>query len=87
MDLNFVELRSHNNKAIVNLICRPPGQSPETDNKLFDVVIETCGHFETILIGDFNLPVTSWGDTLRSHSGHELYNYILESELHASSNY
>ncbi len=45
VDLNFVELRSHNNKIIVCLIYRPPGQSPETDNKLFNIVIETCRYF------------------------------------------
>ncbi len=85
-DLNFVELRSHNNKVIVCLIYRPPGQSPETDNKLFDVVTETCGHFETTVMRDFNLPVTRRGDTIRSHSGHKLYNNILESELHQHVN-
>ncbi len=57
VDLNFVKLRSHNNKVIVYLSYRPPSQSPETDNKLFDLVIETCDNFETILMGDFNLPV------------------------------
>ena len=32
--------------------------------------------------GDFNLPVTVWGKTLNSHSGHELYSNILESSLY-----
>ncbi len=67
VDLNSVELRSHNNKVIVYLIYRPPGQSFETDNKLFDVVIETCGHFETIVMENFNLAlqggVTHFGHT------------------------
>ncbi len=45
IDLNSVELRSHNNKVIVCLIYRQPGQSPETDNKLFDAVSKTCCHF------------------------------------------
>ncbi len=48
-DLIFVELRNHNNKVIVFLIYRPPGQSPETDNKLYDMIIKTCGNFETIV--------------------------------------
>ncbi len=78
VDLIFVELRN-NNKAIFCLIYRPPGQSPKTDNKLFDVIIETCGHFETIVMEDFNLPVAMWDDTLRSHSSYELYKNILES--------
>ncbi len=82
VDLICVELRNHNTKVIVCLIYRPPGQSPETDNKLFDVIIETCGNFETISMWDFNLPVERWGETLRSHSRIELYNYILESGLH-----
>ncbi len=37
-------------------------------------------------MGDFNLPVERWGETLRSHSGYELYNNILESELHQRVN-
>ncbi len=86
VDLIFVELRNHNNKVIVCLIYRPPGQSPEADNKLFNVISEICGHFETIVMEDFNLPVAQWGGTLRSHSGYELYNNILESELHQHVN-
>ncbi len=74
VDLIFVELRNHNNKVIVCLIYRPPGQSPKPDNKLFDVITEICGQFETLVMGDFNLPVAQWGGTLRSHSGYELYN-------------
>ncbi len=55
--LILVEPRNHNKKVIVCLIYRPPGQSPETDNKVFDVVIEICCHFQAIVMGDFNLPV------------------------------
>ncbi len=62
--LIIVELRNHNNKVIVCLICRPLGQSSERENKLFDVIIETCGIIETIVMGDFNLPVERWGETL-----------------------
>ncbi len=82
----FVELRNHNNKVIVCLIYRPPGQFPETDNKLFDVIIETCGHFESIVMGDFNVPFARWGETLWSHSGYDLYNNILENDLHQNVN-
>ncbi len=31
VDLIFVELRNHNNKVIVSLIYRPPGQTSEID--------------------------------------------------------
>ncbi len=86
VDLISVELRNHNNKVTVCLIYRPPSQSPETDNKRSDVITETCGHFEAIGMGDFNFPVARWGDTLRSHSGYELYNNMLESELHQHDN-
>ncbi len=37
-------------------------------------------------MGDFNFPVAKWGDMLRSHSGHELYNNILEGEFHQHVN-
>ena len=33
-------------------------------------------------MGDFNLPVTRWGNPLRLHTAHDLYTNLLESELH-----
>ena len=39
-------------------------------------------HNDAIIFGDFNLPVTVWGGTLNSHSGHKLYSNILESSLY-----
>lgn len=48
--------------------------------------MDTCGNFETVVMGDSNLPVERFGDTLRPHSGHEPYNNILESELHQNVN-
>ncbi len=84
VDLIFVELSNHIYKIIVCLIYRPP--APEKDNKLFDVIIQTCGHFETIVMDDFNLPVARWGKTLLSNSSYELYSTILESELHQDVN-
>ncbi len=45
-DITYLnKIHKNRNKAIFCLMYRPPDQSPETDNKLFDVIIETCGHF------------------------------------------
>ncbi len=37
-------------------------------------------------MGDFNLPVPWWGNTFLSHFGYDLYNNILEIELHQHVN-
>ena len=82
VDVVFVEIRNNSSKLILGLIYRPPGQPTAKDNLLFDQVSEICCNFETVIMGDFNLPVTRWGDALNSHMGQDLYSNLLESALH-----
>ena len=60
---------------------RPPAHNMNSDIKLFDQIIEVSNSFESVIFGDLNLPGTSWGNSLKSHMGHDLYNYLLESGL------
>ena len=38
-------------------------------------------------MGDFNIPVTNWGDDLTAHSGNALYENLQESSLHQHVNH
>ena len=49
---------------------------------MYEQISDISIHNDAIIFGDFNLPVTVWGGTLNSHSGHELYSNILESSLY-----
>ena len=49
---------------------------------MYEQVSDICNHNDAIIFGDFNLPITVWGGTLNSHSGHELYSNILESSMY-----
>ena len=44
-------------------------------------MIEVSNAFDCVIFGDFNLPVSTWGDALTSHSSHDFYNKLLESAL------
>ncbi|ORD93263.1 RTJK, partial [Enterospora canceri] len=82
VDTVFIELKNNASRKILGLIYRPPGRSAEIDRLLFESISETISQCETIIMGDFNLPVARWGNPLRSHTGHDLYTNLLESELH-----
>ena len=78
----FVEIKNKSSKVILGLIYRPPGQPLEVDRILSESIFEISCRRETIIMGDFNLPVTRWGDLLNSHTGRDLYTNLLESDLH-----
>ena len=83
IDAVYVQLRNEtNDKLTFGLIYRPPAQSINTDNKLYEQLAEVCCVEKTIILGDFNLPVTKWGEPLSSHTGLDLYNNLLESSLY-----
>ena len=82
IDVKYVQILSGSEKLILVLVYRPPAQNPNVDNKLYEQILDICNHNDVIIFGDFNLPVTVWGGTLNSHSGHELYSNILESSLY-----
>ena len=81
VDSVLLQLKIHSKKFIIGLIYRPPGQNITNDKKLYDQITEISNTSDCIIFGDFNIPVTSWGNPPSSHSGHELYNNLLESAL------
>ena len=83
IDITYVALS--NNKGIkltLALIYRPPAQSVQTDREIYEQIAEMSNNQDTVIIGDFNLPITEWGGTLTSHSGQDLYANLQESSLH-----
>ena len=82
IDIKYVQILSGSEKLILALVYRPPAQNSNVDNELCEQILDICNHNDAIIFGDFNLPVTVWGGTLNSHSGHEIYSNILESSLY-----
>ena len=81
VDTIFLNLTVHSRKITIGLIYRPPSLDATTDKKLFDQIDAIANSCESIIFGDFNLPVPSWGNPISSHSGHNLYDSLLESAL------
>ena len=81
VDIIFIEIKNRSSKVKIGLIYRPPGQSVEIDHDLSELIFETSNHCETVIMGDFNLPVARWGNTFTSHTGCDLYTNLLESDL------
>ena len=73
IDVKYVQILSGSEKLILALVYRPPAQNSYVDNELYEQISDICNHNDAIIFGDFNFPVTVWGGTLNSHSGHELY--------------
>ena len=82
IDVKYVQILSGSEKLILALVYPPPAQNSYVNNELYEQISDICNHNDAIIFGDFNLPVTVWGGTLHSHSGHELYSNILESSLY-----
>lgn len=82
IDACYVQIKNKDQKVIIGLIYRPPAQSSNIDEKLYDQIAEISCQGETIIFGDFNLPVARWGEPLNAHAGHDLYTNLQESALH-----
>ena len=82
IDATFIQIENKSHKITLGLVYRPPAQSPATDEKLYDQIADICCVNNCIIMGDFNLPVTKWGEPLTAHAGQQLYRSILESSLH-----
>ena len=82
IDVKYVQILSGSEKLMLALVYRPPAQNSYVDNELYEQISDISIHNDAIIFGDFNLPVTVWGGTLNSHSGHKLYSNILESSLY-----
>ena len=68
-------------KLALSLVYRPPAQTVQTDNDLYEQISEVSDAHDAVIMGDFNLPTEKWGKPLTSHHGHDLYNNIKESSL------
>ncbi|NEQ69831.1 MAG: hypothetical protein F6K21_30935 [Symploca sp. SIO2D2] len=83
----FVEISDKfKNKLLISLFYRPPKQTREVDEALSDLIDDISCNYNTIILGDFNLPCTSWGGELSSNSGNILYQRLLTSPLHQMIN-
>ena len=81
VDSVLVQLKIRSKNFFINLLYRPPANDVASDKVIYDQIIETSNASDCVIFGDFNLPVSTWGNPLRCHSGHDLYNNLLESAL------
>ncbi|XP_045128934.1 uncharacterized protein LOC123514804 [Portunus trituberculatus] len=81
IDSVFLHLRVRSKKIVIGLVYRPPAQNISSDKNLQDQITEISNNFDTVICGDFNLPVNSWGSPLNSRSGQDLYNSLLDCSL------
>ena len=86
LDITIIQVKNSSRKLNLALIYRPPGQSADADDKLYEVISDISCHSDAIFFGDFNLPVTMWGAPLNAHSGRELYNNLQVSALYQHVN-
>ena len=68
-------------KIVIGLIYRPPAQPVPTDREIYEQISEICNNEDTVLMGDFNLPVQKWGEQINCHNGQDLYANLQESSL------
>ena len=67
VDKIFLQLIVRSRKIILGLVYRPPAHNPTADRKLYEQLTDISNSFDSVFIGDFNLPVTLWGNPLTSH--------------------
>lgn len=58
VDKIYLQLKHDGRKIIIGLIYRTPGLNSATDKTLFEEIAEISSTFDSIIFGDFNLPVT-----------------------------
>lgn len=68
-------------KIVIGLIYRPPAQNVHTDREIYEQISEICNTEDTVMMGDFNIPVPKWGEPVNLHTGHDLYTNLQESSL------
>ena len=72
---------NHGKKIVIGLIYRPPAQPVHTDREIYEQISEICNTEDIVMMGDFNLPVSKWGEPVNLHHGHDLYTNLKESSL------
>ena len=82
IDALYLQLKDNRDKKIViGLIYRPPAQPVHTDSEIYEQISEVCDSQDTIMMGDFNLPVPTWGEPINLRNGQDLYTNLQESSL------
>ena len=82
VDALFIILKNkYGAKLALSLVYRPPAQSVQTDNDLYEQISEISDAYDAVVMGDFNLPMKKWGEPLTSHHGHDLYSNFKDSSL------
>ena len=82
IDTLYVLLKDNlGKKIVIGLVYRPPAQPVPRDCEIYEQISEICNIEDTVMMGDFNLPVQKWGEPINSHTGHDLYANLQESAL------
>ena len=58
INATYIQLKHHSRKLTIGLIYGPSVQTRETDGKLYEQIAEISCRYDSIIFGDFNLPVT-----------------------------
>ena len=58
VDTVFIKLKNNSSRKILGLIYRPSGCPAKIDRLLFESISKKISQCKTIIMGDFNLPVT-----------------------------
>ncbi len=75
VDALFILLKNnYGTKLALSLMYRPPAQPVQTDSEIFHLISEISDTHDAVILGNLNLPVTKWGESLTSRRGHDLYN-------------
>lgn len=82
INASFIHFNLQSRKIVIGIIYRPPSQLAVIDNQFYEQIAEICCENETVIFGDFNLPICRWGDPLNSHTGLSSYANLLESSLY-----
>ena len=57
VDALFILLKNkYGTKLALSLVYRPPAQTVQTDNDLYEQISEVCDIHDAVIMGDFNLP-------------------------------
>ena len=86
IDTTVIQVKNRSRKITIGVVYRPPRSSAEADEKLYDLITDITCQSDSVLFGDFNLPVVRWGAPLTAHSGRDLYNNLQDSALHQHVN-
>ena len=82
IDFTFIHIENKSQKITLGLVYRPPAQSHAIDEQVYEQISGLCCANTCVIMGNFNLPVTRWGEPFSVHTCRQLYTSLLESSLH-----